>query len=205
MYLQFFDSTVLMLVLFNPFLLSIYLLDIFKELDVRLFRRVIVRAFLMSGCVFVFFSWAGDAIFSYVLQVRFASFLIFGGIVFLLIALRYMVSGASMIGTLRGRPEHLAGSIAMPFMIGPGTVSASVLTGARLPLHLAASSIVTALLVSCLLILALKSLHDQVKRRNESLIERYVEIAGRVSALVVGTISVEMILKGLDLWLAERS
>jgi multiple antibiotic resistance protein len=30
---------------------------------------------------------------------------------------------------MRGAPEHLAGTIAMPFMIGPGTISAAVVTG----------------------------------------------------------------------------
>ena len=33
---------------------------------------------------------------------------------------------------MRGAPEHLAGTIAMPFMIGPGTISAAVVTGMAL-------------------------------------------------------------------------
>lgn len=37
--------------------------------------------------------------------------------------------GADTIGEMRGAPEHLAGTIAMPFMIGPGTISAAVVTG----------------------------------------------------------------------------
>ena len=201
----FIDSVLLLLVLFNPFLMSIYLLDLIKDFDVRTFSSVLGRAFVLSGCVFLVFAWAGDAIFSRVLQVRFASFLIFGGIVFLLIALRYMITGASMIGTLRGEPQHLAGSIAMPFMIGPGTVSASVLTGARLPVAAAALAIVAALVLSCLMLVALKLLYDAVKQRNEELVQRYVEIAGRISALLVGTIAAEMILRGIDLWLIERS
>lgn len=32
---------------------------------------------------------------------------------------------------LRGKAEHLAGSVAMPFMIGPGTVNASVIIGTK--------------------------------------------------------------------------
>ena len=34
---------------------------------------------------------------------------------------------------MRGAPEHLAGTIAMPFMIGPGTISAAVVTGMGVP------------------------------------------------------------------------
>jgi multiple antibiotic resistance protein len=198
------DSVILMLVLFNPLLMSAYLHDVMNELSSGVFLRVLSRAFFISGCVFVLFAWAGDTIFARVLQVRFAAFLMFGGILFLVIALRYMVTGAEMIGKLRGRPEHLAGSIAMPFMIGPGTVSASVLTGARLPVPLAALAIAVALSISCALLMAMKRLFDYVQRRNEPLVERYAEIIGRISALVIGTIAIEMILKGIDLWLTER-
>ena len=48
--------------------------------------------------------------------------------------------------------------------------------------------------------IGLKKVHDLVRARNEPLIERYVEIAGRVVALVVGTYSIEMILQGLSHW-----
>ncbi len=41
---------------------------------------------------------------------------------------------------------------------------------------------------------------DFVRPRNEKLIERYVEVMGRVTALVVGTYSIEMIMQGLIAW-----
>jgi multiple antibiotic resistance protein len=197
----FLDSIIVMLVLFNPFLMSIYLMDVLSELNARTFASVLLRAFLISGVVFLLFAWAGDAIFVRVLQVRFAAFLIFGGIVFLVIGLRYLTQGARMVDTLRGSPEHLVGSIAMPFMIGPGTVSASVLAGARLPFGYASLAIVIALAVACALLIIAKFLHDYIKARHATLLERYIEITGRISALVIGTIAIEMILKGIELWL----
>jgi multiple antibiotic resistance protein len=200
---HFLESVILMLVLLNPLLMSAYLIDVIRGLDARLFIRVLVRAFLISGGVFLVFGWAGDAIFTNLLQVRFEAFLVFGGLVFLIIAIRYMIGGGDIIDTLRGPPEHLAGSIAMPFMIGPGTVSASVVIGARLPILSAALAIIVALTTSCLLLVAFKLLHDWVKGRNEALVERYVEIAGRVSALLIGTIAVEMMFKGLESWLQK--
>ena len=202
---SFVDSFVLMLVLFNPFLMSAYLHDLMKEFDSRTFRAVLIRAFLISGIVFMLFAWAGDSLFSRVLQVRFAAFLIFGGIAFLVISLRFMVSGSAMIGTLRGTPEHVANSLAMPFMIGPGTVSASVVAGARLPILFAWLAIIAALATSCILLMIFKLVFDYVKHRNAPLIERYAEIAGRVSAIIVGTIAIDMILKGIELWMEERS
>jgi multiple antibiotic resistance protein len=64
---------------------------------------------------------------------------------------------------------------------------------------------VAALSITVLTVLVLKILHDLVRARNERLVERYVEIVGRVSALVIGTIAVEMVLQGIDAWLATRS
>jgi len=200
----FIESAVLLFVLLNPFLLCIYLLDVIQELDVRRFGRVLARAAVISGVVFVVFAWAGDAVFSRVLQVRFCAFQIFGGIVFLVIAIRFVLVGSQAISSLRGSAEHLAGSIAMPFMIGPGTVSASVLVGTRLPIALAAAAVAAALSITVLTVFLLKTLHDLVRRRNERLVERYVEIVGRISALVIGTIAVEMVLQGVDSWLATR-
>jgi len=44
---------------------------------------------------------------------------------------------------------------------------------------------------------ALKMVHDFARPRREVLIKRYIEIAGRITALVVGTVSVEMIMQGV--------
>jgi len=55
-----------------------------------------------------------------------------------------------------------------------------------------------------LTVLLLKALHDLVRARDERLVERYVEIVGRISALVIGTIAIEMVLQGIDSWLATR-
>jgi multiple antibiotic resistance protein len=92
----------------------------------------------------------------------------------------------------------------MPFMIGPGTVSASVLAGGRLPAWQAAGAITIALILVVVSILAFKWLHDFVKQRNERLVERYLEVTGRMMALVIGTFAVEMILQGIETWLGIR-
>ena len=39
--------------------------------------------------------------------------------------------GSKAMSELRGSPDHFSGSIALPFLIGLGTVSASVLVGSR--------------------------------------------------------------------------
>ncbi len=194
------DSILIMLVLFNPLLMAAFLHPVMNQLSFKVFFKVVLRAFVISGFVFLLFAAAGDALFTRVLQVRFASFLIFGGILFLIIGIRSFVMGASIIGELRGEPEQLSGSIAMPFMIGPGTISASVLIGSRHSLGLAFLAILISLSLSCLFLMIMKRIYDIVHHRNERLIERYIDIVGRASALIIGTIAVEMILNGIDLF-----
>ncbi|HEX5477767.1 MAG TPA: MarC family protein [Burkholderiales bacterium] len=198
-------SFLLFFSLLNPFLMSIYLLDLITDLPTRVFVRVLTRGALISAAVFSLFAWSGDAIFSEYLQVRFAAFQVFGGIIFLLIGVRFVFSGADAMRGMRGQPEHVAGSIAMPFMIGPGTVSASVVLGARLPVLDAVGIVFATLALSVALVSALKLAHDYVRERNARLIDRYVEIVGRISALLIGTIAVEMLFEGLGAWLQDTT
>jgi small neutral amino acid transporter SnatA (MarC family) len=195
------QSFTLFFALLNPFLLSIYLLDLISDLDTATFYRVLIRASLISGSVFCLFALGGEAIFTQYLQVRFASFQLFGGVIFLMIGVRFVFTGVDAIRATRGPPEYLAGSIAMPFLIGPGTVSAAVVIGARHGAVESALVIFGTLALTMTLVVALKVAHDYVKGRNARLIDRYMEVVGRISALLIGTIAIEMIMVGGGSWL----
>ncbi|HVJ21395.1 MAG TPA: MarC family protein [Polyangiaceae bacterium] len=197
------ESATLLLVLLNPFALSVYLIELIHKLDPGTLLRVVLRAGLISGAVFAVFALTGVGFFERVLQVRFASFQIFGGLLFLVIALRFVVSGGRAMHALRGEnPEHLAGAVAMPFMIGPGTVGASVIIGRRSG-AMSLLAIALALLATVLFLLASKWTYDRLRDRNARLVARYVDIVGRVTALVIGTIAVQMILNGWSAWHAS--
>lgn len=193
----------LLLTLLNPFLLVVYLIQPMKSLDRAQFRWVLLRAGLIAGAVFCCFAILGDAIFSRLIQAEFASFQIFGGLVVLLVALQFVFQGPSAIEMLRGEPGQVAGAVAMPVLIGPGTLSASIIIGERLDPARACAAVTAAVAASLLIVLALKSVHDYVRPRNEPLVERYFAVAGRITALYFGTVAVEMIAVGLRTWLAK--
>lgn len=200
---DFLRSVILLLMLLNPFLVVVYLVDVVQTLESGQFRRVLLRAGLIACAVFCGFAIIGEAVFSNFMQAQFASFQIFGGVVFLLIGIQFVFRGPTAIEILRGESEHLAGAIAMPVLIGPGTISASVVVGKRHDPLFACCAVVIAV-VACLATMALlKSLHDFVRPRREALIQRYIEIAGRITALFVGTIAVEMIMQGLQTWIKK--
>jgi len=197
---EFLKSTALLLMLLNPFLIIIYLIDVVQIMDRRQFARVIIRAALIATVVFWFFAILGDVVFISVVQAEFASFQIFGGIVFLLIGLQFVFRGPKAIEILRGDSKQLAGAIAMPLLIGPGTISASVIAGKKLAPLIACTSVFLAVSVSVLIMVSLKVLYDITLPKREALIQRYIEISGRITALFVGTISIEMIMKGVRTW-----
>lgn len=197
---DFIRSATLLLILLNPFLVIIYLVDMVEKLGQREFAKVLIRAGLIATAVFCCFAVLGDAIFSRIVHAEFASFQIFGGVVLLLIGLQFVFRGPTAIEVLRGESEHLAGAIAMPVLIGPGTISASVILGNR-HTPLAACIVVTAAVaISITLMLVLKAGHDYVRPRNTRLVQRYMEVAGRITALYVGTVSVDMIMQGVRSW-----
>lgn len=196
---DFLSSASILLVLLNPFLVIVYLIDLLEKLDDGAFRRVLIRAGVIASAAFCCFAILGDAVFSGI-HANFASFQIFGGVVFLLIGIQFVFRGPSAIEVLRGESQHIVGAVAMPVLIGPGTIGASVVIGERHDPLYACAAVVAATAVSIGIMLALKSLHDYVRPRHEPLVTRYIEIAGRISALYIGTVSVEMIMTGVRTW-----
>ena len=197
------ESGSLLLALLNPFLLVVYLTDLISKLDQSRFRRVLARAGLIAGAAFCSFAVLGDVIFSRVIYAEFASLQIFGGLVFVLIGLQFVFRGPTAIEMLRGDSAHIAGAVAMPVLVGPGTISASVVIGKRHEPLLACVVVLGAVALSLLIVLVLKAVHDYVRPRNEALVERYIEIAGRITALYVGTVAVQMIMQGISDWLTR--
>ncbi|MCA9396827.1 MAG: MarC family protein, partial [Candidatus Omnitrophica bacterium] len=123
------------------------------------------------------------------------------GIIFLLTSIRFTFGGVTGMYDWRGEPEHMAGAVAMPFMIGPATVSASILIGQQMNLAGSLIAITTVLLLTSVIVIYFKYLHDKLEKNHEKLIERYTEVTGRIATLYVGAVSVDMILKGVELWL----
>jgi multiple antibiotic resistance protein len=193
-------SFLILFVLLNPFILSIYLLEVVTELQFRQFARQLTQALIISFAVFVAFAWAGDRLFEDAFQVRFFAFRIFGGITFLIVGIR-LIMGTEAVKR-RSHDEQTAAAIAMPFIVGPGTISAAVVAGARLDRVAATAAIALALVAALAAMLLFKHVHDLLQARHERLLDRYTEIAGRATALFAGSFAIDMILRGVEDWLA---
>lgn len=191
------NSFALFFSLLNPFLMSIYMLGIIRHSNAKTFNKALIQGSLISLIVFVIFAKTGETLFNEYLHVRFESFQIFGGLIFLVIGYRYVFEGADTIGVMRGAPEHLAGTIAMPFMIGPGTISAAVITGVKLPFIETVIVIASTLFLTCSILMIMKYAHDHLKHKHSNYIDLYIDIVGRLAALLIGSIAIDMIATGI--------
>ncbi|MEB3767545.1 MarC family protein [Acinetobacter sp. MD2] len=191
-------SFVLFFTLLNPFLMSIYMIGMIRNTDAKIFNKALIQGSLIAYFVFLFFAWGGEAIFTRYLNVRFESFQIFGGIIFLVIGYRYVFQGADTIGAIRGAPEHLAGTVAMPFMIGPGTISAAVVTGMEIGMAKTAIVMAMTLGLTCIILILMKFMHDNLRYKHAKYVDYYFDIVGRLSALLIGSIAVDMIVTGMS-------
>ncbi|MES9815860.1 MAG: MarC family protein [Candidatus Thiodiazotropha sp.] len=199
---EFIKTSLMLFVLINPFILSVYLIELIKGVGFKELSGQLIRAGLISYAVFLLFAWAGEALFENVFQIRFISFMIFGGVTFLIVGIRLILGTGPPVAALRPQSGELSGAIAMPFIVGPGTISASVLAGSRLSYPDAALAIGLALVIAIAAIILLKKIHDVVHARDERYVTRYMDIAGRVTALFTGSFAIELILKGVERWMA---
>lgn len=199
---MFAKSVLLIFILLNPFILSVYLEQVIRALSLREFSRQMIRAGVISLVVFLLFAWGGEAVFEDVMQVSFAAFLVFGGVIFLVVGIRLILGVKHPLQALDPESGEVSGAIAMPFIVGPGTISAAVFAGSELGMTQAFMAITTGLGLAIGAMLIIKWLHDYVRTRNERLVTRYTEVAGRVTALFTGTFAIELIFTGMERWLA---
>ncbi len=189
------------LVILNPFALCLYLGGLIDELDTRTFAKVLARAGLISFGVFIIFAMGGEAILEDVLGLQAGALRVFGGLIFLVIAYNYTTRGYHATEMLRGSVEQLPSAIAMPFMIGAGTITQSILIGKAHP-HLTGIGVLAmGVAVAILVVLAFKLFRDRLRGAREHLFERYVNILARINGLLIGAVSISMIVTGIQgLW-----
>ena len=194
-------SLIAFLAILNPFALCLYLAGVMQDLPSRDFYQVVLRAAGISLLVFIVFSLSGEDLLTDVLGVRTEAMRAFGGVIFFMVGYQYVVRGYRTTEMLRGSLEELPSAIALPFMIGAGTITQAMLIGR---LHGRISSVVIlglGMALAVAVIVAFKLLRDRVTGVREQVFDRYVNTLARANGLLLGSISTEMVVSGIhDLW-----
>ena len=102
-----------------------------KELSRRHFLKVLFKATVISFVIYFFFLYSGEFIFDKFLHINFEVLRIFGGIIFFTFAYMFIIQGKKSLITMKEDLDDLASEIALPFMVGAGTIALSILMGKK--------------------------------------------------------------------------
>ncbi|NQT50688.1 MarC family protein [bacterium] len=198
-------SLVPFLAILNPFALCLYLAHVMEELPARHFVLVLSKAAGISFAVLAFFAVMGEPFLVDFLSVRPEAMRIFGGVLFFIVGYGYVTRGYKATELLRGTLEELPSEIAVPFMIGAGTITQAILLGKSLGASRAVLVLGLGMVISVVIVLAFRALRDRMKGERERVFERYVNLLSRLNGLVIGAISTDMVVTGVRrLWMVTE-
>lgn len=186
------------LVMLNPFALFLYLKPLMRDLSDREFIAVFFRASLISFFIYLAFVLFGNFIFASVFRISFESFRIFGGIILFSLAYMFIVRGKKAFIQTKGDLHDMASEIALPFMVGAGTISLSILLGEELPMPWGVVSLVIIMTINFLIVLGLKEMRSRISvQKLKVAFDKNMEILLRINGFFVGAIGIDMITTGI--------
>ena len=184
--------------LINPFALFLYLVRVMRKLKHKAYCRMLFEATAISFVVYVIFLLIGESMFTKVFNVSFESFRIFGGIVIFSYAYHYIVKGEKALIHIRPNIEEIAEEVAIPFIVGAGTISLTILLSHEASWPLGASAIAGILALNYFIIVGLKWLRDHIQHRTLRIVfDKNLEILLRILGFFLGAIGVDMFVIGV--------
>ncbi len=186
------------LVMLNPFALFIYLQPVMKELSSKEFRSVLYRASLISLTIFYAFSVFGEFVFERILHINFEAFRIFGGTILFSYAFMFIIQGRRSLITMKEDLHDLASEIALPFMVGAGTISLSILMGHRFEPGLSLLMLTVILTVNYTIVVVLTFIRKALSTRMKIAFDKMMEMSLRLNGFFLGSIGLNMIITGIN-------
>lgn len=183
-------------VMLNPFALFLYLLPLKKEVGLRRFIHILARASLISAAIYILFAVSGEALFA-AMRIKFDSFRIFGGIVVSAFALIFILQGKKSMITTRGELNSIAAEIALPFIVGAGTITLSILMGRAMGPLKSTIAISVVMLLNFITIILLAVFRQKLKPRPQIVFDKNAEILLRINGFIVGAFGIDLIVTGL--------
>lgn len=192
------SSIIEILVMLNPFALFLYLEPIRKDLTHKSFMLVIFKATLISFFICLVFFFSGDIIFRRVFMIDFESFRIFGGIIIFSYAYFFIVKGQKALIMIKENLDDLASEIALPFMVGAGTISLSILLSQKHTMWIGALSLFIIFSINFLVLFFLKKFRDSIEgKKFKTAFDKNMEVLLRLNGFFIGAIGINMVLSGI--------
>ncbi len=192
------SSIIAFLVMLNPFALFLYLEPIRKDLKSKDFIKVISKATLISFFVCLLFFYLGDFIFQKFFQISFESFRIFGGIIIFSFAYHFIIKGQKALIVMKEDLDNLASEIALPFMVGAGTISLSVLLSQNMDALLGTITLILIFSINFITLMSLTIFRSAIsKKKIKIAFDKNMEILLRLNGFFIGAIGINMMITGI--------
>lgn len=191
-------SIITFLVFMNPFGLFIYLDPVMRDMSRRDFAVVLLKATVISFGIYYFHAVLGEPFFNRVLQIDFEAFRMFGGITITLFSLVFIVGGKRSYLSYKPNLNELASEIALPFMVGAGTIALSILMGNQFGELHSFWMLAFILGVTYLSVLYLQRLRDSMPERIRAAFNNIMEVFLRINSFFMGAVGVHMFITGLN-------
>jgi multiple antibiotic resistance protein len=189
------------LAILNPFALCLYLVGVMDDLEPREFFRVLALASTVSLVVFCVFAIGGEFLLEGLLGLEPASLRVFGGAIFFVVGYNYVTKGFRATELLRGSLEELPSAIALPFMIGAGTITQAMLIGRTNSISVAIVALASGVALSFAVVAGFMLVRHRLKGKHQRVFNRYTNILSRINGLMIGAISTQMVVQGAHaLW-----
>ena len=159
--------------------------DMMKQERRKMVHYAILTATVV-GLVFLFF---GQLILN-VLSISVGSFAIAGGIVLLVLSIRYMSTG-HMVTALKEEMVAVV-PIGTPLVVGPATITTLLILSLQFPLYMVLISFALNMLITWIIFLASQTIAGFMGQGG-------IRAVSRVFSLLLAAIAVSMIIRGLDL------
>ena len=193
------SSIVEFLVMVNPFALFLYLDPVRKDLSLRSFNILLLKASLISLVISLVFFFSGTLFFEKVFNINFESFRIFGGIIIFSYAYFYIVKGQKALIIMKEDLDDLASEIALPFMVGAGSISLSILLSQKTSWTMGSITLVIIYALNFVIIFLLNQFRNSIeKRKFKTAFDKNLEVLLRLNGFFIGAIGINMMLTGIQ-------
>lgn len=183
----------------NPFAMYLYLQPVMQELDTKTFFKVLAKATIISFLIFSIFIFGCNLLIDRIFQINIESFRVFGGIIIFSYAYYFIIKGEKAYVFMKGNLDDLASEIALPFMVGAGTITLSLFLGYNGHDFLGAIIVLVTLIVNLIMILILKFFKEYInKKRYKIAFDKNMEILLRLNGFFIGAIGINMIRIGIE-------
>ncbi len=194
-----FSYVLAFLVMLNPFALFVYVKNVREELPDGDYYRVLIKACIQSFVIYAIFAVTGGLLFTHIFRINFESFRIFGGIVLFSLGLIIIIQGRRSVITLKGTLDDIASEVAIPFIVGPGSITVSIIIGKDFPTPfdigiIALAMIINFYIVYIMSVMRKRLLHDGARKNFDKKLGLYL----RLNGFFIGSIGINMVVTGIN-------